>query len=1213
MMAHQRHLEKAKFRQWVKAGLGLDYLREGLLPFCDEIVNRHHTAILDDIKQKVNLSTVTCGHCTVKTLKPDHVNAGYKQCPFGQVNCNCCFPSAKTSCPNNVCGAIYDAITKSHGSTPPAPNWKNSNTEKWCTDPWSIAKCFISAPGYDQKITAADIDCTGILHIIINNQYFHNHIMQSIDGSDLFSKVRQHRNKIFHSSTMELEENDANRYIDEMIAVLQDGKELNNRQDTKNAVKKLQDLKKDNFIVTTKNEADVCKAGIESLNAKIAVLSETLENAATTEAVQDLETRVKTLEEYMAEVREELKDLKTDRASKQDLYAYIKRKLEYQTELICYYKKYMLQVSAMPFEPEDKHCNFNDVYVQQCMTSETTDNRRRSKEVKISSMSDIFKKDGNSVKSIFVLGDAGSGKTFLCKSLINYWCLAHSGDQEIKDEFDGIEEMKNFEFVFYISLRHCKVEVTIKEMLKKQYDNEFVETLLHKESASILIVLDGLDEWTSTSALSNQCLPFDPFKDYTVLFTSRLWHIRYRNKIKQKIVLTGFDNTSVNNMIDKTVPILNDIFHKEEKSENCKNELDEYSFKDIRHIPIMLQQLICLWFDGKLYETSKCVIYTRMLDLVFVWHDKHFPTDPLFKTVKEISESSRAMEELPDIFTELSTEMCMSYTYLIQIMSELAYETTFNKKPSLTFDPSTFEQLKMSDKARDCCLKLGILTKEIRPSLSASECHKLSFSFVHTSVHEFLAAMYIAIKFNSTKRGKAITSEICRQFLKDVFKCRTVDDIFEQANILIMLCGFEPKIASSLSKYVYDICSSDGLFLEYRENIENQSTHYKRVSDIQQFIQNSMKEVEVRKKDIKPMFYLGDIVVDENTVGGYVSANLDKEYMFSDTVLSFRINIQSNAQYLGKIFKYIPKCRQLEAVCIHLSDYYPDDNDDINYDIYEIFDVNASKLKAVSLSFKFENKYDAISRTIIRRLPDTEQLIALNMEGVNLTHTNCDVLCTFISGTSRLEQISLKIMCECKKQHELDVSQHKKLKYLNFDNQVLVKSANASNLERFKFSDLNRSNFMTIFGILKRSNNLRELEMGLASGPLESESITSDLVTLLQSLRQLFQLKLRNFAFVSSIFNSSSEMVNLEHIYLYDVRISEVAWRVFVDTLCNITHPVNVNAWCLCITHDEKGCSSSEVDRKYTAGLQYVREKGECFNVAEESNESFIFSRNVCH
>jgi hypothetical protein len=60
---------------------------------------------------------------------------------------------------------------------------------------------------------------------------------------------------------MELEESEANTYLDDMIAVLQDGKELLQRSDTQIAVKKLQDVSVNNefyqfeiFIESTYND-----------------------------------------------------------------------------------------------------------------------------------------------------------------------------------------------------------------------------------------------------------------------------------------------------------------------------------------------------------------------------------------------------------------------------------------------------------------------------------------------------------------------------------------------------------------------------------------------------------------------------------------------------------------------------------------------------------------------------------------------------------------------------------------------------------------------------------------------------------------------------------------------------------------------------------------------------------------------------------------------
>ncbi|XP_053390241.1 uncharacterized protein LOC128553147 [Mercenaria mercenaria] len=278
-MEHQAQLKDKKYRNWVKAGLGLKYVKEGLEPFCDHLVNQQHTAILDKVKRKHNLSTVTCGRCDVRTLQPDHIQTKTRQCPLGQMYCNCLHSRGKISCAKKVCGAIYDEIIQLHASTPPAPYWKNTDAQQWCTEPWSVAKCFINAPGYEHKIRAVEFDCAGLLHVLLNNIEFQQHIKCAITGTDVFSRVRMSRNEIFHSNSMELEDNAVNSYIDDMIELLKDKIEIKHRQESKAAVKKLQKLKQEDFIISTTDEAEIRRVAMAAVKEKEKELEQTITNA----------------------------------------------------------------------------------------------------------------------------------------------------------------------------------------------------------------------------------------------------------------------------------------------------------------------------------------------------------------------------------------------------------------------------------------------------------------------------------------------------------------------------------------------------------------------------------------------------------------------------------------------------------------------------------------------------------------------------------------------------------------------------------------------------------------------------------------------------------------------------------------------------------------------------------------------------------------------
>ncbi|XP_053382031.1 uncharacterized protein CXorf38-like [Mercenaria mercenaria] len=313
-MDHRAQLENKKYRNWVRAGLGIKYVKDGLEPFCDHLVNQQHADILDKVKQKHNLSAVACGLCDVRTLQPDHVQTKNRQCPLGQTHCNCLHPRGKTSCPSNVCGAIYDEVIRRHASTPPAPYWRNTDAHQWCTEPWAVAKCFINAPGYEHKTKATDFDCSGLLHLLIDNIEFHHHIQCIIDGSDAFSRVLQHRNTIFHCNNMEVEDTDIANYIDDMIELLQDDKEIKDRQESKNAVKKLLELKQEKFVITTTDEMEVRRIAMDAIEEKEQNLKQRIVDATTEIGVKtdESEKQIKvigsTIKDELAQKVVEMKD-----------------------------------------------------------------------------------------------------------------------------------------------------------------------------------------------------------------------------------------------------------------------------------------------------------------------------------------------------------------------------------------------------------------------------------------------------------------------------------------------------------------------------------------------------------------------------------------------------------------------------------------------------------------------------------------------------------------------------------------------------------------------------------------------------------------------------------------------------------------------------------------------------------------------------------------
>ncbi|XP_060589699.1 uncharacterized protein LOC132744923 [Ruditapes philippinarum] len=1420
-MTHQLQLEKKNYRQWVKAGLGLGYLKEGLVPFCNDIADQQHKDILQNIRSTKSLpSTVTCGSCQVDTLKPDHKpagTAGNKVCPLGQVRCSCCFTKGKTACPNNICGAIYDFIVKHHASSPPAPYWKNSDAQQWSTDPWSICQCFINAPGYKQKQSASETDCTGLLHLLINNQYFHSHIACNVTGTNnLFSKVRQYRNDIFHSSSMELKESEANTYIDDMIKVLQDGKELFQRSDAQIAVKKLEDLKEKDFIITTEGFEEILKQ-----------IKEEMENAPTKEEYEELKNK---LETQMSKLKEEMKRLKEEDSPLQKQLEYERAKSEWRKKLIEEYHKTLLQVPTIPLQPKSEKCSFNEIYIRPKIMREIKGEKEEIKEVKVKTMSEMFTKNGFPQKSVYVLGDAGSGKTSFCKYLVNCWCLAqseqheadsenemhgggnekhggdneehggdneehvgdneehggdneehggdneehvgdnenddnenegdnkneeheggnekHTGDNEehgddkkkhendkesedssgkygndgksegcndkhggdneehekqgdgneneggdekhkehesdiinekvnekhggdienekhmgnikkhggdrddIQDEsdditnskfnsddyeydsksyelkFNGVKEMKRFNFLFYIPLRQYQRIDSIDEMLQKRYQMKMLNTLLEEESSRVMILLDGLDEWSSENVPEHSI-----FKEYTIVTTSRPWKFHTLRlsdvEVEQSLKLKGFDFKCEREMVCRTVSQLNVRRHANKEARDCREKLKEESLKSFKQVPIMLQQLICLWFDGKLDKTSRCAIYTGMLELFFTWNDMKTTgtSTGLMKGTQKVN--------LPQYLAD-KTKLRLN-RHLIHEVSQLAFETLFNcpKNKSLSFDICMFDELEISDEVRENCLKLGIITEDECPSLSVSEPPSSLFSFIHKSMQEFLAAVYIGINFNTNIGSSGSTGyvELTKKFINEVFqKCSTVNDILEQSNVVIMLCGLEPRLATPVSKYIYDTVSEDSRVQEYRRTISSDFYMVDScITDIQKLIIELIEESNAPcSEGSNPVFYIGDLTIDEfNQYCDIVCSSIDQHQIVSDSVLSI------NVKYLNtknvKFTKYLPFFYHLEKIAItleSLSSTQSDDGtqsneqtiDEINNCVSETIKVNTLTLKSLSLeNVPNTDIYYPVCKTVVSNLPSMVNLLAILMHSIKMSHNDITTFCNFLEGTRHLEQIDVfNVLCICRDQHDVNLSKHQQLHYLDLYDTVRVIDVDTTNLEIFRFSEL-KDNYEQIFDIIKQSYKLKKLilkgDMHFKS-QLYHANITERLVRVLPLLHNLSKLELGYCRFTDNIIQLPLEMKSLKDIRLGDVIMSLTTWQKFVDSLPSIPHTVDVSVFEVYITGDGEECNAGMFiltlqglkGGKRNDAIQHVINHHQLFHVKSDDRYFFYFS-----
>jgi hypothetical protein len=161
---HRKQLIEKLYRNWVRGALALKYLKVGLEVFSDKAVKSQHDDIVSALKG-------ACNSCTEKSLIPHKQD----QCPRQKKHLCLCSINTKNKkdkstkmCPNRgYCGKFYDRIAWYHRFQDPL--LANTDIQKWSSDPWSVATCFINTSGYKDKQSAKDVDCSGLLSLCINN------------------------------------------------------------------------------------------------------------------------------------------------------------------------------------------------------------------------------------------------------------------------------------------------------------------------------------------------------------------------------------------------------------------------------------------------------------------------------------------------------------------------------------------------------------------------------------------------------------------------------------------------------------------------------------------------------------------------------------------------------------------------------------------------------------------------------------------------------------------------------------------------------------------------------------------------------------------------------------------------------------------------------------------------------------------------------------
>ncbi|KAH3858494.1 hypothetical protein DPMN_101119 [Dreissena polymorpha] len=394
-------------------------------------------------------------------------------------------------------------------------------------------------------------------------------------------------------------------------------------------------------------------------------------------------------------------------------------------------------------------------------------------------------------KRIFLQGEAGMGKTTFATKLILDWCNqveASSLLPEKKPPFHDASTMQEFKLALFISLRDSAIHRDVTKMIKEQIiDLMYAETerdeaylLLNKlmQTERCLVVQDGLDEWRDPEGKLAQPFLISCYSQCTMLTTTRPWKLTderiKKSQIDSLFELKGIRDPYIlcKNVLDSSGCFTLETF------DDLKTYVEENGLHGILLSPMLLSLIVCSWLDGIRLTRSICEVYCVLIDGLFkkASDGQSFFTQPPLRCFRNTRYFQQNMEHLHAI----------SKTAFLMMFSA-------EREQSLVISDQHLAKY-MQQEHKEFALKTGILSerKSICRTYQRSTC-----SFIHKSVQEFLAAVYIS--FNDGDLG------VVSRYITE-----NSDAIFENM-IFIFLCGLKISAANEFS------CTIDSIIDKYEE------------------------------------------------------------------------------------------------------------------------------------------------------------------------------------------------------------------------------------------------------------------------------------------------------------------------------------------------------------------------------------------------------------
>ncbi|XP_053379069.1 uncharacterized protein LOC123526599 isoform X2 [Mercenaria mercenaria] len=916
------------FQNWIKANLALSITKEGTEDCVLNEINTFHQDTLNDILSPEQiLNNDLCRLCKNENILPCPTRG---ICIVKTGLCSFHYTQQKwyRPCPKHICDRLREKIRQCHKYN--FPSWKNTKAEDWCQNPWELAKCYLPPDGYLGVRSIAETDINGIISVVMNHSAYKN----KVDMRHC-QEVREVSRKLRHCPDLCINDQDLNGFIGTLHMFLSCSKLFQGDSKAELSVQKITKLKADSLTITTHDITKVLqdvihestRMSFQQIDERVAeharevkAALDKLEIVTSTSLKDILSAKARAIDDIVNQGQVALDDLQSateqlklgvnkeiDEAKKmvfadiEDLkrtpikemnqtssVSYSRRlsaadyqqlRNDFKSDLLTFNQQYHSTIPlSSVFEEQDTHLqgfyvqpDMNSIQVQKKTLSELAIEVRKP----IKSLQDVFYRKSKPCFNIYLTSGAGQGKTVFCKQLVLTWCHAHRNhSSESKTFQEDIQLMKDFEYIFLVSLRNATAQCDVDDMIASQvvqnlaqnikYTPDFMQTLLHREKC--LILLDGLDEWSHPEPIFTTCtktqdgLPHRKARpNCTILTTTRPWKLSIVNlKSSQKdnhIEIGYLDDNSSQQLIANAVRKILDQDDNTENSvndetnsqiENIKTEIRSRSTPEFEMNPLILTYMICLLCDGKSLGESKSELYANIIDfLLYRWEKRN-------KEIAKAVTADKAFDAAlkPAIFRNCSH--IKAYEKFLLSLGQLAFKTLFCEieERSLVFGCFLMDSCLTEDEQK-FCLSTGLLIQNKLPGRLTTKETTVAFS--HKTFQEFFAALHIY--------SKADFNDVKEPVLE---KCNSVENILEMSNVFVFLSGICPERLRILSKDLSKIIHGDKMITQFRSESSSslfKDTLYEKVKGLQDMYIACVKESkDANHESVYPL--LQGVVID---------------------------------------------------------------------------------------------------------------------------------------------------------------------------------------------------------------------------------------------------------------------------------------------------------------------------------------------------------------